>query len=144
MESRRRFPGWRKQTFFTGKEGFAEGRAEWARKFETLSREGTAPWERTMLLQALRIGELSISAIQAEPFVETGMAIRDRSPFAHSIVLGYTNGCLGYLPTAEAYPEGGYEVRESCVYYDTLMFSPDAEGIVVAKSIDLLNRLHSK
>ena len=38
---------------------------------------------------------------------------------------GYTNGCEGYLPTAEEYDKGGYEVLHSYliyyIYHDTVM-----------------------
>ena len=30
---------------------------------------------------------------------------------------GYTNGCTGYLPTAEEYDRGGYEVFWSMLHY---------------------------
>ncbi len=121
----------------------ARGRAEWAGQMARLTREKRAPRHRPMVLQALQIGELAIVGIQAEPFVETGMAIRRLSPFTHTITLGYTNGCLGYLPIAEAYPEGGYEVIDSARFYDTLMFAPEAEAMVVKKSTELLSRLHA-
>ena len=30
---------------------------------------------------------------------------------------GYTNGCTGYLPTAEEYDRGGYEIFWSMLHY---------------------------
>ena len=36
------------------------------------------------------------------------MAVRNQSPFAHTFYFGYTNGWLGYLPTEQAFGEGGY------------------------------------
>ncbi len=33
------------------------------------------------------------------------------------MVAGYSDGVAGYLPTADAYPEGGYEVDDACMYY---------------------------
>jgi len=49
--------------------------------------------------------------------------VRDRSPFAHTFYFGYTNGWLGYLPTAQAFAEGGYEPRTS-------VFTPAVEADV--------------
>ena len=43
------------------------------------------------------------------------MCIRDR---------GYTNGWLGYLPTARAYEEGGYETRNTPL-------SPESEQLIL-------------
>jgi neutral ceramidase len=119
----------------------ARGRADWAKTMAKMAAEGPAPREKEVILQAVRIGDLAISALQVEPFVETGIAIRTQSPFRHTITLGYTNGCKGYLPTADAYPEGGYEVIDSTRYYDTLMYAPEAEAMVVEKSLELLRSL---
>jgi hypothetical protein len=44
-----------------------------------------------------------------ELFCEISMGIRDRSPYPHTFYFGYANGWLGYLPTRQAYHEGGYE-----------------------------------
>jgi hypothetical protein len=40
-------------------------------------------------------------------------AVRAQSSFAHTFYFGYTNGWFGYLPTANAFTEGGYEPRTS-------------------------------
>jgi hypothetical protein len=46
-------------------------------------------------------------------FCEIAMDVRERSPFSHTLFFGYTNGWLGYLPTAKGFEEGGYEPRTS-------------------------------
>jgi hypothetical protein len=46
-------------------------------------------------------------------FCEIAMDVRDGSPFPHTFYFGYTNGWFGYLPTAKAFDEGGYEPRTS-------------------------------
>ena len=46
-----------------------------------------------------------------ELFCELAMEIRNRSPFANTFFFGYSNGWLGYMPTKEAFGEGGYEMR---------------------------------
>ena len=43
--------------------------------------------------------------------------MRCRSPLEHTSFLGYSNGCIGYLPTPKAFGEGGMEVNESCRNY---------------------------
>jgi len=37
------------------------------------------------------------------------------SPAKATLILGYSNGNIGYLPTAVVYPEGGYEIRTTRV-----------------------------
>jgi hypothetical protein len=55
-------------------------------------------------------GELAWVALPGEIFVELGQAIKQASPFAHTIVASLANGSIGYVPNRKAYPEGAYEV----------------------------------
>jgi hypothetical protein len=59
----------------------------------------------------LRIGDTVLWAAPVEMFSEIATGIRNRSPFAHTMYFGYTNGWFGYLPTEAAFAEGGYETR---------------------------------
>jgi hypothetical protein len=62
-------------------------------------------------LRALRIGELAIVSMPGEPFSKIGHAIKEASPFAFTMFAGYSSGVgRGYMPTAEEYDLGGYEV----------------------------------
>jgi hypothetical protein len=61
----------------------------------------------------LRINDSVIWSAPAELFCEIAMAVRERSRFGHTFYFGYTNGWLGYLPTAQAFTEGGYEPKTS-------------------------------
>jgi len=60
-------------------------------------------------LQVLRIGDLAIAAIPFEVFVETGLSIKQKSPFAKTFTIELANGSYGYLPTPEHHELGGYE-----------------------------------
>ncbi len=64
-------------------------------------------------VRLLRINDTVIWAAPVELFCEIAMEVRNRSPFAHTFYFGYTNGWFGYLPTAAAFAEGGYEPRTS-------------------------------
>lgn len=67
------------------------------------------PENVSVILQAIRIGEVGIAALPFETFVETGLAIKDRSPLRPSFVIELANGAEKYLPTPEHHELGGYE-----------------------------------
>jgi hypothetical protein len=70
--------------------------------------------ETPVEVQVIGIGDTRIVGIQGEIFVELGMTIQYRSPFAKTFVIELANGCLpGYAATAQAYAEGGYEAGTS-------------------------------
>jgi hypothetical protein len=45
-----------------------------------------------------------------EPYIELSLSLQWRSPFARTIVVGYSGGRIGYLPNRNAYEFGGYGV----------------------------------
>jgi hypothetical protein len=79
----------------------------------------------------LQIGPAVFAGIEGEPFAEIGAEIKTRSPFPHTWFGGHTNGWAGYIPIAEAYPQGGYEV-------DTTPFAPNAAAILVEATVAAL------
>jgi Neutral/alkaline non-lysosomal ceramidase, N-terminal len=59
---------------------------------------------------------LSLLTMNAEMVVEYGLFIKQR--FAGSVLpVPYSNGMIGYVPTQRQVAEGGYEARESIVYF---------------------------
>jgi hypothetical protein len=85
-------------------------------------------------MQALRVGDFLLLTIPGEPMVEYGFqiekAIADR---AIPIVIGYANGNLGYICTAESHKYGGYEPNMSPLL-------PECEPLILAE----LGRLSDK
>jgi hypothetical protein len=63
----------------------------------------------------LSIGDLVLVGVPGELFAELGIAIKANPYFRHTLVLGYCNDLVGYIPTREAYEVGGYEVETSRV-----------------------------
>jgi len=53
---------------------------------------------------------LGIVSLPGEPFTEIGLRIKERSPFATTFVVSHANGSHGYIPLAECFGRGGYEV----------------------------------
>lgn len=61
-------------------------------------------------IRFLRLNEeVAIWSAPVELFCEISNEIRNRSPFQYTFYFGYTNGSLGYLPTADAWESEGYE-----------------------------------
>jgi len=103
---------------------------------------GNINTRRTIEMQALAIGNAVFVATPGETFVEIAHAIKSASPFARTFVTGYTNGVIGYIPTAKAFDEGGYEVTSSFqFYYGTYFLAPGAERAVVEAGTRLAKRV---
>lgn len=68
-----------------------------------------APETIDVPLQVVRIGDLGISAIPFETFVEIGLELKDQTPFKNTFTIELANGSYGYLPTPEQHKLGGYE-----------------------------------
>ena len=97
-----------------------------------------------MEIQAIAIGDLAIVSHASDPFVETGLATKQASPFARTFFAGYTNGCIGYVPTAGAYPHGGYEVLQAWVGYRLpAPIAPEAEQMAVRAGIEALEQIRA-
>jgi hypothetical protein len=93
-------------------------------------------------VQALRVGPVGLVALPVEPFAATGLAVRDGGGLPCTMLVGYANGCLGYLPPPEAYPVGGYEVETAHQFYRLpLPLAPDAEPLVRTTCLALLAEL---
>jgi neutral ceramidase len=80
---------------------------------EELARYSAANGSVELPVRFLRIGDTVVWSAPVELFCEIAMAVREQSRFAHTFYFGYTNGWFGYLPTAQAFAEGGYEPKTS-------------------------------
>jgi hypothetical protein len=88
---------------------------------------------------AVGVGEWSLATLGAEPFCETGLAIKADSRAAMTFVSGYSNGCNSYLPVASAYESGGYEVETAPLFYKLPAgFAPESEQNVRDTALQLL------
>ena len=64
-------------------------------------------------VRVLRVNDTVLWGSPVELFCEIALEVRRDSPFRHNFFFGYMNGWLGYLPTAQAFRDGGYEPRTS-------------------------------
>jgi hypothetical protein len=89
----------------------------------------------TFEAQAFVVGkETALLAMPGEPFVEIGLEVKRRSPFARTLFSGYSNVGWAYIPVREAYEEGGYEVEFT-------PFAPEAAETVMQECVALLEEL---
>ena len=94
------------------------------------------------VVQVIRIGDVAIVALSGEVFFEFAQEIEAQSPFLHTLVLGYCNGCTCYIPTQEAFAQGGYEAEDSFRWYGIPPLAPHAGDVMAAAAIRMLGDLH--
>jgi hypothetical protein len=64
--------------------------------------------KRELRLQAIRIGEIALTAIPNEVFALTGLKLKMQSPLKRTINIELANGAEGYIPPPEQHLFGGY------------------------------------
>lgn len=85
---------------------------------------GDRPLGRAHDLLALRLGRHIIVGFPGEAFAGYTVKLREMLPDTSLITLDHTNGYLSYLPTADEFEAGSYEVN-SCSY------KPESEEILL-------------
>ncbi|SHE75125.1 hypothetical protein SAMN05443144_10394 [Fodinibius roseus] len=91
-------------------------------------------------IQAVRYGSLAIVTLPGEPMTGLGMAIKERSPFPQTLVLGYSNGNgVHYVGMPGEKARGGYEVGEK-----TNLGTDRAGLIMVEAAEDLLHKMYGE
>ncbi len=96
--------------------------------------------EAELKLQAIRIGELGISAIPNEVYGITGLKIRAESPLAHTMNIELANGAEGYIPPPEQHHLGGYTTWEA----RTAGLDEEAEPRIVETLLTAFEKLAAK
>lgn len=62
--------------------------------------------------KGIRVGDCVFITAPMELLTETGLRVKNDSPFERTFVVSLSNGYLHYAPPASYYPRGGYEVTE--------------------------------
>ncbi len=88
-----------------------------------------------MEVQAFRLDdETAIVCLPGEVFVDLGLAIKQTSPFARTLVIELCNDDPAYVPTRKAFAEGSYETVNSRI-------QPGAGELLVTTALKLLGEL---
>ncbi len=86
-------------------------------------------------VQVLRLNrDTAVVMLPGEIFVELGLAIKQASPFRHTLVIELGNDNPAYIPTEKAFKEGGYETVNSRI-------EPGGGERLVAEALRLLKTL---
>lgn len=79
-----------------------------------------------------RIGnDIAFVGFNVEMLTEIGMKIKAGSPYRYTFIITHCNGASGYLPPAELYKEGGYEISST-------RFEIGSSDMVVRKTLRML------
>ena len=81
-------------------------------------------------LQVVALDDVALIGLPGEIFVETGLAIAEASPFSLTLPVGYANGAIGYVPTSEEVPYGGYEVLDARASHQGRFLRDDADRVL--------------
>lgn len=114
---------------------------EWFTQLEATLTNGSALPALPARISIFRVGGGGIVALPGEVFYEIGEAIAAHLPARPVWVAGYTHGYIGYLPTPESYPLGGYEVDEAHRYMGLWRVSPRASEIIADQVTGLWARM---
>ena len=85
-------------------------------------------------VQCMRIGNFILVTFPGEPVVQIGLNIKKMSPYEFTFVSAYSNGCIGYSPTAEQFK--GEDLEDTyCV------LAPEWQKIYEEKVLEMLKKL---
>jgi len=91
----------------------------------------------TTVVQALRIGEGAVAATPGETFAQLGLDIKRRSRYSMTAVAELCNDIVGYIPTLEAFRQGGYETFRS----RWARIVPGSGEVLVDELVDMLDEI---
>ena len=93
--------------------------SSWLKETERLRAEGTEEQSEKVEVQFFNAGGFTLCGVPDEVMSESTLRLSERLDDENFHFGGYTNGCCGYLPTAEEFDRGGYEI-----YWSLLTFWP--------------------
>ena len=114
----------------------------WAAEVLTQVKKGIDTPSLTFNIIAFRLDDFVLVGMPGEPFVEIGLAVKQRSTAKLTFFAGYCNGSLAYWPTATTVDQGGMAVSSALKTYciPTPPIAATAD-IIVAAFDELLQSL---
>ena len=114
---------------------------EWAAAMREWVRAGAGrvrvqPFE----MQALAFGELVLLGVEGELFARYQLDLEAAHGLA--VLCGFANGCIGYVPTADEYARGGYEIDQAYKFYPSVqMIAPASESLIRQRAAALIAKV---
>jgi hypothetical protein len=107
---------------------------------ESKARRGNAAFQlswlkridRPIKLTCLDFGKVAVVHLPGEPFIEYQLYAQRQRPDGFVCVAGYGDGGPGYIPTAQAYLQGGYETSVA-------LAGPASEALLQGALVKLLS-----
>jgi hypothetical protein len=115
--------------------GFAK---DW---FDSLSKWNRKRTHLPAPLSAVRLGSVGLLFHPAELYSFYGLAIRSRSPFPDTLVVGYADDFVGYLTDPKAYQAQEYAALVVPKILDLPPFKPEAAKVLAEAAVLLLGKL---
>jgi hypothetical protein len=91
-------------------------------------------------LSAIQLGPVGMVFHPSELYSYYGLALARSSPLPHTLVVGYTDGIIGYLTDPKAYEAGEYAAITVPKILDYPPFTATAARQTAAAAADLLRR----
>jgi len=88
-------------------------------------------------ISAISFGDIAFASTPYEMFDTNGVQVKEGSPFKMTFMCAYTNGSYGYVPSADVYKNGGYEVY-------TTRFVKGTGDDIAAKLVEMLKSQYSE
>jgi hypothetical protein len=90
-------------------------------------------------IQAMRIGDVYLAANPSELFTSLGLSVREQCAHKDLLMLGYSNGSIGYLPDAFDVERKSYAAMQSPKFTGQFPFTTQSgnrmiEGLLAALS----------
>ena len=91
-------------------------------------------------IQALAFGELVLLGVEGELFARYQLDLE--AAHGPAVLCGFANGCIGYVPTADEYAHGGYEIDQAYkVYPSVQMIAPASESLIRQRAAALVAKV---
>lgn len=119
----------------------AKAQLEWAAALCKWVRTGAGcarvqPFE----IQALALGELVLLGVEGELFARYQLDLE--AVHGPAVLCGVANGCIGYVPTADEYGRGGYEIDQAYKFYPSVqMIAPASESLIRQRAAALIAKV---
>ena len=113
---------------------WAVARCKWVRA------GAACPRVQSFEMQALALGELVLLGLEGEIFARYQLDLE--AAHGPAVLCGFANGCIGYVPTADEYVRGGYEIDLAYKFYPSVqMIAPASESPIRQRAAALIAKV---